>query len=514
MGRGTMATMKELKDIALKLEKLDSEYSKLSWTQYTVGYDFGVDEAYTKMMDFLKDKKNYDLIVKLKEKKDEFGCEDKRRIELIHDTFEPYHLSEELNELSEKIQKKENELSKILNTFRFKLDGKEITSVELSNILSQEEDREKRKRAYLCTTAINKPLVEAGFIELLDLRKQYAKLRGEKDFVQLRLKEDGLDTSVFNGWKEQLHSILPKIQEKRKEYAEKFNNGNKIMPWDGMYVDCKLAPLLNKDINLSDYYEKIREFFMLFDIDIDQYNITYDVFPRANKSEWGYNFPIETGKDSRILANVKNKYFNYGVLLHETGHAVHSFLMDPEMVILNMGVSGIISEGIANLFGQFVHEKIFYEKFFENEMKEAEEQFNNIKEYQKLTALLSICNILFDQELYRNDIKTLDDIYSVYWKMYKEIYNEEPYADEVPWGLRIHHTTHPIYLHNYFMGDVTCEMLAKVFNDKNGTKSITEKPKEFKDFLVKEVIQPSGEYKYGDLFERISGEKFSLKYIL
>ncbi len=509
-----MSTMKDLIDLAKKIEELGAEYSRLSWVQYTAGYDFGVIDAYKKITDYLQDKNNYQIVLDMKEKEETLNNEDKRRVELMFNQFEPYHLSPECTEMSEKIQAKVTELSKILNTFRFKLDGKEITSVEISNILSQEEDREKRKAAFFCRSQIDKPLIEAGFLELLKLRKEYAKLRGEKDFVELKLKEDGLDSSVFNGWKEQLQEMLPEIQEKRKEYAEKYNGGNKIMPWDEMYINSKLAPLLNKEIDLSNYYDNLRDFFLLFGINIDEYNITYDVFPRKNKSEWGYNFPIETGKDSRILANIKNKYFNYGVLLHETGHGVHSFLMDPEMVILNGGVNGIVTEGIANLFGSFTNEEIFFEKFFKDEIEEAREQFKNIREYNKLTSLFSITSILFDQELYRNDVESLEDIYSVYWKVYKELYNEEPYDEVFPWGFRIHHTTHPIYLHNYFMGDVTCEMLAKVFNEKNGTKSISDSPKAFKEFLMKEVIEPSGLYKYNELFEEISGEKFSLKYIL
>ena len=67
-------------------------------------------------------------------------------------------------------------------------------------------------------------------------------------------------------------------------------------------------------------------------------------------------------------------------------------------------------------------------------------------------------------------------------------------------------------MHNYFMGDVTCEMLRKVFCNKYGVNSISKKPKEFGEFLIKDVIEPSGLYKYEELFERISGEEFSLKW--
>ena len=72
----------------------------------------------------------------------------RRRVEIFYNTIRSYHLSDELNELNEKIQKKTNELSMILNTFRFKLDGKEVSSVELTQILSNEDNRELRKKAY------------------------------------------------------------------------------------------------------------------------------------------------------------------------------------------------------------------------------------------------------------------------------------------------------------------------------------------------------------------------------
>ena len=63
------------------------------------------------------------------------------------------------------------------------------------------------------------------------------------------------------------------------------------------------------------------------------------------------------------------------------------------------------------------------------------------------------------------------------------------------------------------MGDVTCEMLAKVFEEKFGQK-IFDNPEAFGKFLVDEVIKPSGIYKYNELFKRISGKDFSLQYMI
>lgn len=340
-----------------------------------------------------------------------------------------------------------------------------------------------------------------GFIELIKLRKEYAVKRGYKDFVEMKLDDNDLTPEILNRWKDQVHDAIPAMNDSSKKVAGKFLN------------DTKIAPSLNMQINMSDFYKVIMDFFLKFGIDISKFNITYDVFPRANKSEWGYNFPITTGVDLRVLANVKNQYSEYNVLLHETEHAVHSFLLDPEEVILNGGVSGIISEDIANLFGDFIYEEIFYKNFF-GEDESVKEEFKMLKEFLNSISLRAVNSILFDQELYKNDINSLDDINALAFNIQKQVLGEYPFEEHYPWGYRIHHTTHPIYLHNYFMGDVTCEMLKKVFCEKNNYSSVMDDPLKFSEFLINDVIYPSGLYKYPDLFRRISGEDFSLKFML
>lgn len=505
-----MSKIAKVNEITENLHKLQVEQSKLGWTLYTAGYDFGIEEMYKKVVAVYKDKGNFEEICKAMEL--DLDPSERRKVEIMYNSFSSYHLSDELNELDMKMKMKVNELSKILNTFRYSFEGKQVSSVELSQILSSDDDRERRKAAFFARSQINKPMVDAGFIELVKLRKEYAKKYGSENFVELMLEKNELDKDTFDTWAEQLKNILPKMKELRQKYAKEFLNDDIIMPWDEAYISSKIAPSLNNEVDMTNYYSNIKELFDLFGFDISKYNITYDIFPRANKSEWGYNFPVETGVDSRILANVKNRFFEYGVLLHETGHAVHSFLNDPNEKILNRGISGIVTEGIANLFGGFMYEENFYGKFFEDKEKVAEE-FAKLQEYKRLNSLRSIERIFFDHSFYKNDVDTLDDIHNLYWETRKDILDEEAFDGQPPWAFLIHHTTHPIYLHNYFMGDVTCEMLAKVFEEKSGQK-IFDNPKAFGKFLVDEVVKPSGMYKYNELFNRISGKDFSLEYMI
>lgn len=503
--------MDKIFNLVKEIQDMYEKSSQLAWTLYTTGYDFGIEEIDKKIMDKLSSKDDFKLVKELYERKD-LSKEDKRRAEIVYKMYEPYHLSKEVNNLSLEMQKLTTKLSSILNTFRSKIDGKEISSVEINNILRTEPDENKRKQAFEARCQVNEKLVEGGFIDLIKMRNKYAKLRGFNDFVDFKLDCEELDSDIFKNWKEQLHSIVPKMKEAKAKVAKKYLNKENVEPWDSMYLTSMMAPSLNKNVDMTEFYKTLREFFIKFGFNLDEYNITYDIFSRKNKSEWGYNFPISVGKDSRVLANVKNNYNEYGVLLHETGHGVHFFQQDPKEIILNSAISGIITEGIANLFGSFLYDESFFGQFFDDTTK-VKEELNNYKEYAKINSLSAITSIMFDQNLYRTEINTLEDINNLAKDTYKE-YMLTDFPGDFPWGYRIHHTTHPIYLHNYFMGDVTCEMLKKVFLKNNNCDRIMDKPKKFGEFLVKNVIDPSGLYTYGELFNKISGEDFSLKYMM
>lgn len=502
--------MEQIFKIARELTERQTHYSKLSWVQYTVGFDLGIEDAYKAMLEVIENKSYFETVKA--QLKAPLSPEDKRRVELLYKAFEPFHLSDDINALKQKITQKTNELSMVLNTHRVQFEGQPISSVDLAQILAKDDDRERRKAAYMAKNQVNQALVDAGFLELIALRKDLAKRMGKESFVALQLEEDELEPSLFASWKDDVAAMRPQMKALRTAYAKKYLDDDTVMPWDESYITSKLAPPLKEKVDMTAYYSVLKNFFEKFGIDISTMNITYDVFSRANKSEWGYNFTIETGKDSRILANVKDRYNEYGVLLHETGHAVHSFMSNPEEILLNLGISGIISEGIANLFGGFLTDPLFYSDFFE--ASDVEAAFKDLKEWQKINSFRAIHRIFFDQQFYLNDLQSHDDIEALYWSLYKDLFGEAPFCENPPWAFLIHHTTHPIYLHNYFMGDVTCAMLKEVFAEQHGEDALKKDPKAFGDFLYENVIKPSGRRPYPELFEAISGKPFTLKYLM
>jgi len=506
-----MTEMNKVRAIARKLKEREINLNRLEWTQYTTGFDFGVSRAQREYLAVLKDRDNYRAVLRLRDSAR--GPKDRRRAEILYRIFQPYHLSPKLNRLDERIREKTLELSKLLNRFRFRVDGREVRSTQISQILRSHPDRKIRKKAFLSRAQINRPLVEAGFLDLISMRREFASLYGAKDFVAYRLERDELSEKIFQGWPQQAARLRPARERINRELGGRYLRDEKVMPWDTAYLGYRMAPELDTPVNMANFYEPLRKFFLLMGFDLDGYAITYDIFPRRHKSEWGYNFTIEEGRDSRVLANLEGRFHELGVLLHETGHALHSFLLDPGEIILNLGVSGIISEGLANLFGDLQYHPRFYGYFLKGSPKKAGDNLHRLRSFQKANAFAAMCGILFDQELYRQPLKSLDDINHLYWQVHRLILDEGPYAPEPTWGFRIHHTTHPIYLHNYFLGDLTNQMLKKTFSHRFRVNDPLKRPRQFGDFIYNQVIKPSGLYPFLDLFERISGRAFSLEYL-
>ncbi len=73
------------------------------------------------------------------------------------------------------------------------------------------------------------------------------------------------------------------LNAKRRKYANQFLNKDEMLPWDEEYIRSQISPSLNATVDMSNFYNVIRDFFINFGIDIDEYNITYDIFPPRKK---------------------------------------------------------------------------------------------------------------------------------------------------------------------------------------------------------------------------------------
>ena len=205
-----------------------------------------------------------------------------------------------------------------------------------------------------------------------------------------------------------------------------------------------------------------------------------------------------------------NRYNNYRPLLHETAHAVHFLSLDPQNTALNMGVSNVIAEGFANFVGDFIYHPHFASFFFGTENSAALLQLQQKRALNGYFQLEAIEAALFDQALYLNKVQSLQDLNELKFSLEKDILGRKPYSEEPCWGHLIHHTTHPIYLHNYFLGDMFTAAMKQSFAFKHH-QSWDQDLKAFGQAWNREVLQTSGLYRFEELYERVADESINLE---
>jgi len=219
------------------------------------------------------------------------------------------------------------------------VNGKEYTLQQAAKFL-ENPDRKLREEVYF---KIQERRLEAReqlnelFDKLISLRNRQAKNAGFESYTDYRFKELGrFDYSkedCFNFHSAVKQHVLPLVNDiySRKKQDLKLDS---LRPWD---LDAEpegqlpLRPfqtgdeLLEKSISC---FNKLDPFFAQCLVKMKDIN-QLDLESRKGKAPGGYNCPLpETGAPF-IFMNAAGQMHDVTTMVHEGGHAVHSFLAHP-----------------------------------------------------------------------------------------------------------------------------------------------------------------------------------------
>jgi oligoendopeptidase F len=219
------------------------------------------------------------------------------------------------------------------------INGQEYTLQQAAKFL-ENEDRAIRENAY---RAINEKRLESKtalnelFDSLLQKRKQVAENAGFTSYVDYRFKELGrFDytaqdcTNFQEGIKLHVMPLVDKIYAAKKQKLGLTN----LRPWD---VDAEPlgtqplkpftngADLLEKSIAC---FEKLNPFFANCLRKMQDLK-HFDLESRKGKAPGGYNCPLTESGAPFIFMNAAGQMGDVTTMVHEGGHAVHSFLSHP-----------------------------------------------------------------------------------------------------------------------------------------------------------------------------------------
>jgi oligoendopeptidase F len=279
------------------------------------------------------------------------------------------------------LQKEEQEFGRINGAMIIEYDGKEYTLQQASNFL-KDLNRGVRKEIYELTN--KRRLKDADKLNdilssLIQKRHKLAKNAGFENFRNYKHKSLGrFDYSIEDCFtfhksiKEAVTPILSIIQKERKQQLEY----SKLLPYD-LDVDAEnkppLKPFKKADelINIAiKIFKRIRPKYGDF-LTIMKENGYLDLDSRKGKAPGGFNYPLYESSIPFIFMNASGNLRDVETMIHEGGHAIHSFLTADLPLVYNKQFPSEVAE-LASMTMELISMD-YWDEFFkdEDELKRA-----------------------------------------------------------------------------------------------------------------------------------------------
>jgi oligoendopeptidase F len=233
------------------------------------------------------------------------------------------------------IETKKMEFHAITGAMMVTINGEEVTLPKAADLLLS-PDRAVREEAYTKIAERryqDHARLDELFTELRDLRQKVAQNAGFDNFRDYMFaamgRFDYTPQDCFDFHEAVAETVVPVLNEMATERKEKLDV-IELKPWD-LKVDPEGKPALKPFDSAEDLLNKTIECFEKIDVRLANYIRImramghFDVESRKGKAPGGYNYPLEEIGVPFIFMNATSNLRDLVTMVHEGGHAIHSF---------------------------------------------------------------------------------------------------------------------------------------------------------------------------------------------
>ena len=360
------------------------------------------------------------------------------------------------------IQTLASDYGRITGAMSVEIDGKTLTFQQAANLLKS-EDREVRRSVYEKINTRRKQDQEALdtlFDQLLALRHQVALNTGYRNFSEYMFdamgRFDYTAEQCFNFHQSVEEFVVPLVEEWEETRRVKLGL-DVLSPWD-LEVDTDKKEPLEPFTDSRDLIEKTVACFSKVNprygdvIRLMDTKGHLDLDSRLGKAPGGYNYPLYASALPFIFMNAAGSIRDMITMMHEGGHALHSWVSkDLELTGFKSTPSEIAE--VASMAMELISME-HWDVFFENE-----EQLNRARRYQteKIISILPwIATVdAFQHWIYENPAHTRIERNEAWKKIHKRFAGKVidrssyPEFEETAWHKQLHIYEVPFYYIEY-----------------------------------------------------------------
>lgn len=237
--------------------------------------------------------------------------------------------------LATQVQTKQTEYQVTTGAMTVNINGEEMTLQKAGDFLLS-PDRALREEAWTKIAERryqDHEKLDNLFNELLGLRHQIGINAGFSNFRDYMFaamgRFDYTAQDCFNFHEAVAETVVPLVDKMAKERKEKLKV-DELRPWD-LKVDIDGKPALKPFAGGEDLLDKTVQCFTSIDARLANYIRImrtmghFDVESRVGKAPGGYNYPLEEIGVPFIFMNATSNLRDVVTMVHEGGHAIHSF---------------------------------------------------------------------------------------------------------------------------------------------------------------------------------------------
>ncbi len=346
-------------------------------------------------------------------------------------------------------------------------EGKQITLQKAASLLKS-LDRELRKSTYLKIQErknLDEDKLNQLYTELIELRHKVALNAGFKNYRDYKFEELGrFDYTVkdcINFHESIAKHIVPINKTLEKTRKEKLNLDS-YKPWDTEFDiegNSPLTPfktgeeLTEKTIacfnNIDPFFgECITTMKQLGHLDLES---------RIGKAPGGYNYPLYESGVPFIFMNSVGTHRDMVTMVHEGGHAIHSFLCNHLSLTDFKSTPSEVAE-LASMGMELISME-HWSFFFENEKDLKRAKKEQLEKILKTLPWIA-CIDKFQHWVYENPTHTLEDRYEKWYAISKEFgtgeidYSGLEHNIKRSWQGQLHLYEVPFYYIEYGMAQL------------------------------------------------------------
>lgn len=265
---------------------------------------------------------------------------------------------------------------KLAGSLTVQLDQKEL-SLSQANFYLNSEERAKREQAWRAirdARFAKRDEFNALFDEMIRLRHDVAKQAGYKnfrDYKHIELKRFDYSIEQILEFHQSIETvILPLAKKIAQKDALQMGTPDDYRPWDLSAPTPGKAPLQPFQ-NTNELLDKTKKIFYRlhpqFGDNLEKMSAQglFDLDARPHKAPGGYNYAFEVTGMPFIFMNASGIHDDLVTLMHEGGHAMHTFLTNDEPLLLYRDVPSETAETAS--MSMELMSSVFWQEFYSSQ---------------------------------------------------------------------------------------------------------------------------------------------------